>query len=153
MSFIKTTLTLKSIWFLHFSGAGNRKCIEIMYWIVSPRFYWLVALCTTLLQNETVILTKCDSYFIRKCNKILLQNVPGFLLQNATVLVENTTVITKCDIYYKMYWYTFLEKPFYIIDELILKNISCNYCSFSQHYKHIKSFAQNFTFSLLIKFK
>ena len=43
--------------------------------------------------------TKYDSY--------LLQNATGFLLQNATILlqnviVQNTTVITKCDVYYKL---------------------------------------------------
>ena len=69
----------------------------------------------TLLQNVTYIITKYDSYFIVKCDKSLLQNAPGFLLQNATVLLEkkqllqnalillqNTTVITKSDVYYKM---------------------------------------------------
>ena len=28
--------------------------------------------------------------------QILLQNAPGFLLQNATVLLQNMAVITKC---------------------------------------------------------
>ena len=63
----------------------------------------------SLLQNATVIIIKCDSYFIRKCNRSLLQNPSGFLLQNATVLLQNTTVITKYDdfttkrdSYYKM---------------------------------------------------
>ena len=35
-------------------------------------------------------------YFITKCDKSLLQNVSGFLLQNATVLLQNATI------YYKM---------------------------------------------------
>ena len=43
----------------------------------------------TLLQNATVIITKCDSYFIRKCDR-RLQNASGFLLQNVSF-------ITKCD--------------------------------------------------------
>ena len=50
-----------------------------------------------LLQNATDIITKCDSYFITNCHKRLLQNVLGFLLQNATVLLENATFITNCD--------------------------------------------------------
>ena len=38
------------------------------------------------LQNTTVIIKKCDSYFITKRD---------FLLQNATILLQNATVITK----------------------------------------------------------
>ena len=45
----------------------------------------------SLLQNATNI--------IRKCDRSLLQNLSGFLLQNATV-------ITKCDVYYKLRQYT-----------------------------------------------
>ena len=53
--------------------------------------------CDTLLLNVTDIITKCDSYFIIKCNKSVLQNVSGLLLQNAIVLLQNTTVVTNCD--------------------------------------------------------
>ena len=63
----------------------------------------------SLLQNVTDIIAKCDSYFITKCNRNLLQNTSCFLLQNATVLLLNATVntncndsVTKCDSYYKM---------------------------------------------------
>ena len=63
----------------------------------------------TLLENATDILTKCDSYFITKCGKSLSQNASGFLLQNATVLLQNAIAITNCDdftticdSYYKM---------------------------------------------------
>lgn len=45
----------------------------------------------TLLQNVTNIITKCDSYFITKCFK--------GLLQNATVLFQNATFITKCEVH------------------------------------------------------
>ena len=41
-------------------------------------------------------ITKCDSYFITKCDKGLLQIASGVLLPNATFLSQNTTVITKC---------------------------------------------------------
>ena len=64
---------------------------------------------STLLQNATDVITKNDSYFIIKCDKNLLQNAPGFLLQIATVLLQNVKVITnyddsitKCNICYKM---------------------------------------------------
>ena len=43
----------------------------------------------TLLQHATDIITKCDSYFITKCDRSLLQNV--------TVLLQNATFITNCD--------------------------------------------------------
>ena len=55
----------------------------------------------SLLQNATDINTKCDSYFITKCDRSLFENSPGFLLQNATV-------ITKSVVYYKLLRYTHL---------------------------------------------
>ena len=59
----------------------------------------------SLLQNATDVIAKCDNYFITKRDRILLQNASGFLLQNATVLLQNATVITKCDIYSKLRQY------------------------------------------------
>ena len=63
----------------------------------------------SLLQNATNIITKWGSYFIRKCDRSLLQNASGFSLQNATVLSQNVTAATSCndfitkyDSYYKM---------------------------------------------------
>ena len=40
----------------------------------------------TLLQNTADIITKCDSYFITKCDRSLFQNASGFLLQITTAL-------------------------------------------------------------------
>ena len=48
----------------------------------------------SLLQNATDIITKCNCYFITKYDN------DKSLLQNATVLLQNTAVITKCDIHY-----------------------------------------------------
>ena len=62
----------------------------------------------SLLQNVTNIIKKCDSYFITICDRILLQNAPGFLLQNATALLQNAIGITKCDVYYKLQQYNAL---------------------------------------------
>ena len=56
----------------------------------------------SLLQNAIDITAKCDSYFITKCNKDLLQNASGFLLQNARVITKCGNFITKRDNYYKM---------------------------------------------------
>ena len=65
-----------------------------------------------LQNNDSCFTTKCKSYFITKCYKSLLQNTLGFLLQNATDVLQTATVITKCDSflsncnsYYKCYVY------------------------------------------------
>ena len=55
--------------------------------------------CDNLLQNATDIFTKCD--------RNLLQNAWGCLLQNAKVLLPNATVTTKCNVYYKLQQYTY----------------------------------------------
>ena len=51
-----------------------------------------------LLQNATNIITNCDSNFITKWDRSLLQNALGFLLQNATVII-------KSNVYYKLRQY------------------------------------------------
>ena len=56
----------------------------------------------SLLQNSTDIVTKCNSYFITKCYRSLLENESGFLLQNATIIINCDNFITKCDSSYKM---------------------------------------------------
>ena len=65
----------------------------------------------SLLQNATDVITKCDSFFITKRDRSLLQNGSGFLLQNATEVYNKMrqvfyykcdSFITKCDSYYKM---------------------------------------------------
>ena len=60
-----------------------------------------------LLQNATDIFTKCDSYFVTKCDRNILQNALGCLLQNAKVLLPNATVTSKCNVYYKLWQYTY----------------------------------------------
>ena len=57
---------------------------------------------TLYYKNATDIMTKCDSYFITKCDRSLLENVSGFLLQNATVITNCNDFITKYDSYCKM---------------------------------------------------
>ena len=51
----------------------------------------------SLLQNATDVITKCDSFFIPKRDRSLLQNASGILLQNATILLQNATFITDRD--------------------------------------------------------
>ena len=62
----------------------------------------------SLLQNATDIVSKCNSYFITKCVRSLLQNAPSFLLQNVTVLLQNAAIDTKCAVYCKLRWYNHL---------------------------------------------
>ena len=59
----------------------------------------------TILQNATDLITKRVSYFITKYSKRLLQNALGFLLKNATILLQNATATTKSNVYYKMRQY------------------------------------------------
>ena len=54
---------------------------------------WCLAHQATLLQNTIDIITNCDGYFITRCGNILLQNSTGALLQNGTVLLQNTTIL------------------------------------------------------------
>ena len=56
----------------------------------------------SLLQNATDIITKCDNCFSTKCDRNLLQNETGLLLQNATVITNCDDFIAKCDSCYKM---------------------------------------------------
>ena len=84
--------------------------IENLIWGVNSVTVSYLIHYDSSLQNATDITIKCDSYFITKHDRILLQNKSGFLLENATVLLQNVTVITnrddfitKCDSYYKMW--------------------------------------------------
>ena len=49
-----------------------------------------------MIQNATDVITKCDSNFITKCEKSLLQNASDFLITKCN------SFITNCDSYYKM---------------------------------------------------
>lgn len=60
-----------------------------------PRFHCLIS------YSMHHFITKCDSYFIIKSRKILLQNGSRFLLDNVTVSLKNTKTIGKYDAYYK----------------------------------------------------
>ena len=66
----------------------------------------------TLLQNATCVITKCDSYFITKPDRSLLQNVSGFFITKCN------TFITKCDRYYKL-------RRFYYKMRQLLRNATC----------------------------
>ena len=58
------------------------------------------------LQYATAIITKCNSYFITKSERSLLQNVSSFLLQNAIVSLQNvTTLLQNIDFHYKLRQY------------------------------------------------
>ena len=69
-----------------FNGERLRDVQHSMSMVLDTRFRIFIHY-DSLLQNATNIITICDSYFIRKCDRILLQNASGFLLQHATVLL------------------------------------------------------------------
>ena len=78
--------------------------------------------CDSLLKNAIDIVTKCDSYFITKCDRSLSQNVSGFLLQIATVLLQNATNITNCDVCYKLWQCNKLYNTFLISSSVFMIN-------------------------------
>ena len=49
------------------------------------------------------VITKCDSFFITKCDKCCYK--VRQVLQSVTILLQSTTGITKCDDYYKVRQY------------------------------------------------
>ena len=55
---------------------------------------------SSLLQSATSVITKCDSFFITKCDKCYYK--VRQLLQSVTILLQSATGITKCDDYYKV---------------------------------------------------
>ena len=82
-----------------------------------------------------ILLQNTISSFNTKCDRSLLQNAPGFLLQNATVVLQNATVITnwdgfitKCDAYCKLRQYTLISwiqrLSVYLKKILITRNLS-----------------------------
>ena len=66
---------------------------------------------SSLLQSETSVITKCDSFFyykvrwsvITKCDKCYYK--VRQVLQSVTILLQSATGITKCDDYYKVRQY------------------------------------------------
>ena len=50
------------------------------------------------------VITKCDSFFITKCDKCYYK--VRQVLQSVTILLHSATGITKCDDYYKVRQYT-----------------------------------------------
>ena len=75
--------------------------VEIFFWEAIVIFISYLVHYYTLLQNATDGFTKCDSFFIKKC-EMRMQNASGFLLQNATVSLQIATVITRFDLCHKI---------------------------------------------------
>ena len=73
---------------------------KLIWGVISVTVSYLIHY-DTFLENAADIITKCESYFITKRSRSLLQNASSFLLQNVTVLLQNAAVITNCDVYYK----------------------------------------------------
>ena len=91
----------------------------------------------TLLQNATGIITKCGSYFIKKCDKSLLLNVSVFLQQNTSVLLQNVMIVlqnTKCSVYYKMRQYKLNSAQLRKKTWLVLTFVICLHIQLSSIY-------------------
>ena len=73
----------------------------------------------------TGIITECDSYFITKYDRSLLQNASVFLLQNVTD-------ITQCNNYYKFRQYTAPIRLYILTDPLQIKNFPRVFCHFEE---------------------
>ena len=81
--------------------------IELTWHSVQENLFWVSIVVTDLyfihynifLQNVICIITKSDNHFVVKCDKNMLQNVSGFLLQNMTFfykmqqVLQNVTVL------------------------------------------------------------
>ena len=61
-----------------------------------------------LLQNATAVLLKNATEISYKMRQVFYFKMRQ-LLQNVTILLQNTTVITKCDVYYKLRQYRLKE--------------------------------------------
>ena len=57
----------------------------------------------SLLQNVTDIISKCDSYFITKCDRSLFQPFMTKSFSALNLLCYKMQNATKCDSYYKMW--------------------------------------------------
>ena len=69
-------------------------------------YYWVYLSSDHLFQVYykvlQVLLQSATSFFITKCDDLLLQSATAFLLQSATGITKFDNFITKCDRYYKV---------------------------------------------------
>ena len=69
----------------------------------------------SLFQNATDIITKCDNYFVTKCNRSLLQSASGFSLQNAMQFYQKMQQLLQIDrqpIYHTCLFHHLIEQNF-----------------------------------------
>ena len=107
----------------HSMSIGN-----LILGVSSVTFSYLIHY-NSLLQNATDTITKSDSYFITKCDRNLLQNASGFLLQNAKFS-------TNCDNTNLFFRKIFLSLVRYII--ALFKSLSIYGSWFSVMYLFLK---------------
>ena len=65
------------------------------WWHLLLGFLVLRPSISSLLQSATSVITKCDSFFITKCDKCYYK--VRQVLQSVTILLQSATIITKCD--------------------------------------------------------
>ena len=98
------------------SDVGHSMIFENLILVASSVTVSYLIHFDSLLQNAIDIITKCNSYFIIECDRRLLQNASGILLQNVTFLLQNATIITNyddfitnCDVCYKLRQYSHIN--------------------------------------------
>ena len=65
---------------------GGQEWLWFHVWFITILYY----------KTQQPFSQNATTNFITKCDKCLLQNASAFLVQNATVLLQNATFITKC---------------------------------------------------------
>ena len=94
-----------TIWIERLRNIGHSMSIGNLIWGVNSVMVYLIHY-DSLSQNATDVITKCNSYFVTKWDKVYYKMCQIFLLQNVIVLLQNATVNTKCDVYCKLQQYT-----------------------------------------------
>ena len=108
---------------------------EIYFWVLKVDTVSYLVYYETLLQTAIDIFVKINTYFITKPDRYLLENASGYLLLNATVLLQNAAGFSKCDVHYNMHWYIpdvekvekvigpviFFQNSFYILFDYVIR--------------------------------
>ena len=94
------------------------RCCCCRWWHLLLGLLVLRPSISSLLQSATSVITKCDSFFITKCDGLLLQSATAFILQSAT------RAITKCDRYYKVWQFYYKVRQVLQSATIITKCVS-----------------------------
>ena len=86
---------------LYALSLGLRDIQHNMSMVLDTRFHiWFIM--TVYYKMRQILLQNAIAILLHKCDRSLLQNAPGFLLQNAAVIAKCDDFITKCNSNYKI---------------------------------------------------